>query len=534
MANISSAYGTLTLKGDWNQEAIDLFQKVLNCWSFHGEYGLEADGLLSLDQRQTTFEGTGRWGFTSTLQEEFDDWTRDWIEHPAPDSDHRLDWETYRACLELMCLKHLSVSLSFEEEADDFYYPSSGSFFSDGTRFLYLDDENPTRGYKKRIQEGFAQLGALLKYEGPGGAVEIPPEVRAIGEGAFRRRTDITSVVLPDSVCWVGASAWRDCKALTSVTLPKGLSCLPDCAFCGCKSLTAITIPEGVLEIGEQTFRNCTALTELVLPQSVRRIGAEAFAGCTALRRLELPEHLTEVGHGILRKSPKVENLGEFVVVHGELVAYQGPGSAVVLPDSITSIQREVLKGNKKVTSLTLPEGVTEIGIEAFADCTSLTSVSFPASLKEIKSSAFRGCTKLACITVPGSVKTIGAWAFAGCTGLTELVLEEGIEVIDFRAFLDCTGLTHLTIPASVKKVGDWAFEGCAGLTNAVLSEGVQEVVEGAFKNCKELQVLKLPASVRSMDKSCRAGCKKVTIHAPAGSYAEEFAKKNNIPFEVE
>ena len=83
MANISSAYGTLTLKGDWNQEAIDLFQKVLNCWSFHGEYGLEADGLLSLDQRQTTFEGTGRWGFTSTLQEEFDDWTRDWIEPGA-------------------------------------------------------------------------------------------------------------------------------------------------------------------------------------------------------------------------------------------------------------------------------------------------------------------------------------------------------------------------------------------------------------------------------------------------------------------
>jgi hypothetical protein len=29
-------------------------------------------------------------------------------------------------------------------------------------------------------------------------------------------------------------------------------------------------------------------------------------------------------------------------------------------------------------------------------------------------------------------------------------------------------------------------------------------------------------------------GCRKLTIYAPAGSYAEQYAKENNIPFVAE
>lgn len=34
------------------------------------------------------------------------------------------------------------------------------------------------------------------------------------------------------------------------------------------------------------------------------------------------------------------------------------------------------------------------------------------------------------------------------------------------------------------------------------------------------------------IDKRAFDGCPNLTIHAPAGSYAEQYAKKNNIPFE--
>lgn len=46
MANISSASGKITLKGDWTQEAIAALELVLDMWEFYGEYGIQSyDGF---------------------------------------------------------------------------------------------------------------------------------------------------------------------------------------------------------------------------------------------------------------------------------------------------------------------------------------------------------------------------------------------------------------------------------------------------------------------------------------------------------
>ena len=67
-----------------------------------------------------------------------------------------------------------------------------------------------------------------------------------------------------------------------------------------------------------------------------------------------------------------------------------------------------------------------------------------------------------------------------------------------------------VTIPKGVTKIGRWAFEGCTGLTSVTIPEGVTEIGRHAFY-----------------------GCKKLTIHAPAGSAAEQYAKKYKIPFKA-
>ena len=41
MANISSANGTLTLKGDWTEAAVEALKPVLDAWKFYGEYGMQ-------------------------------------------------------------------------------------------------------------------------------------------------------------------------------------------------------------------------------------------------------------------------------------------------------------------------------------------------------------------------------------------------------------------------------------------------------------------------------------------------------------
>ncbi len=120
--------------------------------------------------------------------------------------------------------------------------------------------------------------GILYGYFGPGGNVEIPRSVTAVGDVAFCR-----------------------CRRLTGVTIPEGVTRIGYAAFEGCANLTGVTVPEGVTGIEGKTFRDCTRLERVVLPEGLTRIGVNAFRGCRALRSLRLPDSLEEIGRDALR-----------------------------------------------------------------------------------------------------------------------------------------------------------------------------------------------------------------------------------------
>ena len=63
-------------------------------------------------------------------------------------------------------------------------------------------------------------------------------------------------------------------------------------------------------------------------------------------------------------------------------------------------------------------------------------------------------------------------------------------------------------IPDSVTEIGMDAFSHCTGLTSITIPDSVTEIGYNAFE-----------------------GCNNLTIYAPAGSYAEQYTKKENIPF---
>ena len=135
-------------------------------------------------------------------------------------------------------------------------------------------------------------------------------------------------------------------------------------------------------------------------------------------------------------------------------------------------------------------------------------------------------------VIIPDEVDEIGSTAFDDCfENLTGITFPEGFTTIQERAF-ESTGLTSVTIPGGVKEVPN-AFEGCMDLIEVILSEGVEEIACDAFADCESLRDVTLPASVTEIDDCAFYGCPLFTIHAPAGSYAEQFAKEKGYPFEV-
>lgn len=135
-------------------------------------------------------------------------------------------------------------------------------------------------------------------------------------------------------------------------------------------------------------------------------------------------------------------------------------------------------------------------------------------------------------VTIPDGVQEIGSNAFDDCLeNLTGITFPEGFTTIQERAF-EGTALTSVTIPGGVKEVPN-AFEGCMDLIEVILSEGVEEIACDAFADCESLRDVTLPASVTEIDDCAFYGCPLFTIHAPEGSYAEQFAKEKGYPFEA-
>ena len=241
-------------------------------------------------------------------------------------------------------------------------------------------------------------------------------------------------------------------------------------------------------------------------------------------------------------------NIGKYMV--------SSLGDYALSPDAprITGDQKE---RRSRIQTVTIPEGILHIGESAFASCSCLLSVFLPDTLSDLGGCVFSGCSSLRDVVIPDSVKSIGADAFShcenmthvkipdgvtsigngafrSCSGLTSVTIPDGVTSIGNRAFSWCGSLTGVTIPDSVTSIGDGVFRDCSSLTIITIPESVTSIGESAFWGCSNLTSVTIPASVMNIDYSAFHNCPNLTIHAPAGSYAEQYARDNTIPFVAE
>ena len=245
----------------------------------------------------------------------------------------------------------------------------------------------------------------------------------------------------------------------------------------------------------------------------------------------------------------------------GVLLGYYGLGGDIVLPNTVTKIDNEALKGNDNIVSITIPGSVKDIGNNAFEGCTKLERVIFTNPEKTSKNliirlSAFQNCKKLTECEIPARAYQVVGNIFKGCTSLKEVKVNaknpyyftqdgvlfgpalvnyqpqyeddytlqsypagrEGaytipssvhgkkIDQIWTSGFEGASGLTGISIPSSIGRLGTAAFEG-TGLTHVTIPDTVQQVDPAVFQNCTKLVSVKLPAGLAEIDQYMFANC---------------------------
>ena len=235
-----------------------------------------------------------------------------------------------------------------------------------------------------------------------------------------------------------------------------------------------------------------------------------------------------------------------------KLANYKGTDTVVVIPVKIgkvivseigdyalsvkkTPLKRDLKENRAKIKEVRIPNTIKSIGESAFEACENLEKVTWTSSPVTISKNAFKDCAKLAYIDLHESTKILGEGAFRGCQSLEQVIVPEGVQ-LSRGLFSECSKVKKIVLPGGVKTLPDNIFNRCTNLVDVNLPDGLSDIEWAAFYECKNLPSLVIPDTVESIAENHYGsfyGCKKLVLLVKAGSYGEQYAKTNNIPYAI-
>ena len=375
-----------------------------------------------------------------------------------------------------------------------------------------------------------------------------------------------TEIVLPDNVITVGGFAFSECKAVEKIVIPEGTIAINGYAFADCKNLKTLVIPKSVTRIGMVAFRSCWNLTEILMP-GVTQLGDDAFYDCRYLEMVYAP--LLAFDNSNIQKK-KEQALRAFIhhrkdysdetVVDGYR-KYLLSRKKYVLPEIFANDLADTIRDfdyGKKITAKNIDSEFLGPAMSVNAtNCVAYLldwkarnlkeksagakkpqdQIKDPFSAAEMKKvwayekdedgtvilSNYKGVdTK---IDIPArigndSVTSIGEYAFSPQRSRRPSKQAEVLNKVD-----------KVTIPSNIKRIGNGAFYMCWGLKEVFVSYGVESIGNDAFYACDALKKITIPASVKEIGKDAFTHCFNLSIVAEEGTYAQTYAKENDIPF---
>lgn len=423
-------------------------------------------------------------------------------------------------------------------------------------------------------------------------SVVLPSRITALPRNIFINCTSLTAVSIPAGVTEIEDWAFCQCANLTAITLPEGLQSIGWCAFHGCIGLTEIVIPDTVTFLQKDAFTACRRLKNVVLPGKTIRMPSYSFLDCPQLSCIYAPR-LSLTGMVIPRQK-QAATIGYLCnqdaydpALAEEYQAYAARQKKQIVPllladDRVAGIAAYAQMG--KITKENVEKEFLQPAIEAGATNCIAFLMDWTAKnispedlqrqlLRELEKNPFnvadmqklwsyepRKDGTLEIIGYKGAetdvmippqigkrrVSAIGPHAFDALKrgrlrrsarllqSITSVTVPEGVTEIGLSAFSGCRSLTAVHLPSGLKSIPHDCFRGCDSLVRFTIPEGVKEIDSYAFYNCDSLTEIHIPSSVKKIKSSAFNCCWHLTVHAPAGSYAESYAKEKNIPFTEE
>ena len=324
--------------------------------------------------------------------------------------------------------------------------------------------------------------------------------VTAIGDYAFCRCSDLTSIEIPQGVTTIGYQVFYGCSGLTSIAIPQGVTTIGDYAFSGCSGLKSIKIPQEVTTIGGGAFSVCSGLTSIEIPQGVTTIGDEAFSGCSNLKEINVASN--NQNYASYDGALYDKNLSA-------LICCPGGKTTLSIPNGVTKIEDYAFYRCSGLTSIEIPQGVTSIGNNAFSSCSGLTSIEIPQGVTTIGNLAFSGCSNLKEINVASNNQNYASYDGAlydknlstliCCPGRKKSIeIPHGVTTIEEEALSECVEMTTVVLPKTLKEIGRNAFPArfmSSYLTSVTSLNPVPPVAaSGAFGMTMRLPTLYVPA----------------------------------------
>lgn len=340
----------------------------------------------------------------------------------------------------------------------------------------------------------------------------------------------VKKLVFCDDVTGIADNCFMRCDSLEEVVFGKGIQYIGQMSFHQADSLKKIEFPGSIKYIGGSAFEVCLALHTVAFSEGMEGIGWHAFRECPNIENIDFPQSIYEVGAGVFASSKWAkEHKGEYAVLGRVMFSTftfcGGDMLSMKIPDDVEYFSHDKYELGKNVD---LGKNIREIPPHYAEYTHSLETLILHDKLEKIGHHAFVFCKRLKQVHIPDSVYYIGEEAF----GIEQLAdaPKKGCVCLGKTVYSWVGETEEAIIPEGPVTMSPEAFYKKKKLVKVVLPSTMETIYSSAFKNCQHLEFVEIPASVTKIDKSSFWDCSPFTIITTKGSYAEQYAKEQNIP----